>query len=261
MFGMSSPSSRTVRAARTLIAALAGTLAAAPAAAAQDLRATLAGVVRDSTGTPVPMVTVTVLIAGVGAYTDRSGHFRIPALPPGPTDLVFRRLGFSPESATVTLRPGRTDSVNVTISAFALELPGVEVKELARRRRLLADFYRRKDAGFGHFITREDIAAREPHVLSDMMRMMPGVEIVHMRDGSLALRMARTASVAGRDCPPEWWVDGIRTPGLNVDDIPPEDIDGVEIYSGPATLPAEFNIRNGTPGCGTILVWTRIPGP
>jgi len=43
----------------------------------------------------------------------------------------------------------------------------------------------------------------------------------------------------------------------NVDDIPISDIHGIEVYSGPATVPVEY--RNSLPNgfCGLVMIWTR----
>ena len=60
------------------------------------------------------------------------------------------------------------------------------------------------------------------------------------------------------------FVDGVRIydRGSNKDTPPPDltrlhtrDYDGVEFYSGGATVPAEYNTTGG--GCGVLLLWTR----
>ena len=35
--------------------------------------------------------------------------------------------------------------------------------------------------------------------------------------GRSTLRSSRSG---GRDCPPDIWIDGVRAPGLNIDDVP-----------------------------------------
>jgi hypothetical protein len=42
--------------------------------------------------------------------------------------------------------------------------------------------------------------------------------------------------------------------------MPPVDVEGVELYAGPAGLPPEFNQLYGTTACGTVAIWTRLPG-
>jgi hypothetical protein len=66
--------------------------------------------------------------------------------------------------------------------------------------------------------------------------------------------------MGGRDCPPQYWVDGVKAFGLNIDDIIPQDVEGIEIYEGASTVPPQFNTKEGTTICGVVLIWTRIPG-
>jgi hypothetical protein len=39
--------------------------------------------------------------------------------------------------------------------------------------------------------------------------------------------------------------------------IPPTDIHGIEIYSGPADVPPEYAGANSDSFCGLIIIWTR----
>ena len=134
-------------------------------------------------------------------------------------------------------------------------------EEEQRARQMMQDFYRRKDAGGGFFITRDDIEHRNPLELSDMLRTMPGAVLVPVSGSARAvLRFART-SMVGRDCPPQYYVDGVMATGLNIDDLEPSDIEGIEVYSGASRIPPQFNnSRIGTSICGVVVVWTRIPG-
>ena len=93
-----------------------------------------------------------------------------------------------------------------------------------------------------------------------MLRRISDVAILPAGNGRLAVRMARTAPGAGHDCPVQIFLDGIRAPGLDIDDVPPGDVEGIEVYNGAGTLPPQFNDRRGTPACGTIAIWTRVPG-
>ena len=54
----------------------------------------------------------------------------------------------------------------------------------------------------------------------------------------------------------EVWVDGVRSPFYDVDEIPVAWIVGIEIYSGPETTPVIF----GQGACGAIAIWTAVPG-
>lgn len=232
------------------------------AARAQQPAGVIAGVVRDSVGKPIPSVELTVAYLPRTARTDSTGTFRIAGLRPGTTTLALRRFGYEPRTVTTTVIGGKTARVNIVLEPFVQDLPGMVVTERQiRAREMLQDFYRRKDDGNGFFITREDIEKRNPLELSDMLRMMPGAVLEPTAgSGRAVLRFARS-SMPGRDCPPQYYVDGVMAMGLNIDDLDPSDIAGIEVYSGVSRIPPQFNnSRIGTSICGVVVVWTRVPG-
>ena len=62
------------------------------------------------------------------------------------------------------------------------------------------------------------------------------------------------------------YVDGIAAyqsgieppePFFDLNTIAPDAIEGVEVYSGAAQVPAKFTSRFGA-GCGVIVLWTRV---
>jgi hypothetical protein len=217
------------------------------------------GTIKDSAGVPVPGVEVVLLQMRSAVYSDSLGVFRFANIPSGKRQLHFRRLGFSPKSIDADITEGTTLALAVVLEPYATEIEGMTVEEATRRRQVLSDFYDRSSRGFGHFVTREQIEKRNPMNLSDMMRMIPGARLVPLRGGSQAtLRFSRAQGA--RDCPPQYWVDGVKAWNLNIDDIVPQDVEGIEVYSGASTVPPQFNTREGTTICGVVLIWTRIPG-
>jgi hypothetical protein len=42
---------------------------------------------------------------------------------------------------------------------------------------------------------------------------------------------------------------------FNINTVPPMDIRGIEIYSGPATTPTR--LRSPKTVCGTVAIWTK----
>jgi len=217
------------------------------------------GTIKDSTGIPIPGVEIVLLQGHSAVYSDSLGVFRFANIPSGKRALHFRRLGFSPKSLEADVTEGTTLALAVVLEAYATEIEGMTVEEATRRRQMLSDFYDRSSRGFGHFVTREQIEKRNPMNLSDMMRMIPGARIVPLRGSSQAtLRFSRAQGT--RDCPPQYWVDGVKAWNLNIDDIVPQDVEGIEIYSGASTVPPQYNTREGTTICGVVLIWTRVPG-
>lgn len=232
--------------------------AVAWSASAQSVGA-ISGTIKDSAGTPIPGVEVVLLQAKGAVYSDSTGLFRFANIAAGKRQLHFRRLGFAPKSVDAQIGDGETLALAVVLEASATEIEGMTVEELTRRRQMLSDFYDRMASGFGHFVTREQIEKRNPMNLSDMMRMIPGARLAPVRGTSQSsLRFSRAQGT--HDCPPQYWVDGVKTWNLNIDDIVPQDVEGIEVYSGASTVPPQFNTKEGTTICGVILIWTRVPG-
>ena len=211
--------------------------------------------VKDEVGAPIPNVEVSA--ANVASVrTDSVGKFLLATLPPGALDVSFRRLAFSPVVLSILVPRDDTTEVDVTLRIVAQKLTGIVVQADAPHLRQLDAFEARRKLGIGHFITRPQIEKRNASLLSDMMRMIPGAVIIPGENGRAILRFARTM----RGCPPQFFIDGIQAFGFNVDDMPIGDVEGVELYAGPSGLPPEYNKINSTVNCGTVIIWTRIPG-
>jgi hypothetical protein len=53
-------------------------------------------------------------------------------------------------------------------------------------------------------------------------------------------------------------VDGqLKEWGFSVDEITPNEIHGIEVYSGPSTMPREFATLRPDGYCGLVMIWTR----
>jgi hypothetical protein len=80
--------------------------------------------------------------------------------------------------------------------------------------------------------------------------------------GRRQIRMSRSASNPRGDCPPQYFIDGMRMEGGSADEIIPHDIEALEVYAGIATIPLQFAPRavQREKTCGAIVIWTRLPG-
>jgi hypothetical protein len=226
-------------------------LAAAALAVGAQSRATLMGSVRDTTGSAVSLVQLAV--GEARTVTDTAGRFTLTGLPAGAASVTARRLGFAPGQVKVDLADGRTDSIHIVLTMLPARLPGLDAEAWARIR--LADFYRHRETAQGYFLDRHQLDSMHVRRISDLMRRVPGIRFLVDRSGRLQLRMSRSES-----CPPDFWIDGQRAAQLNVDDVPLADVEAIEIYRGPSGLPPEYNVRFGNPGCGAVVIWTRLPG-
>lgn len=234
---------------------LAVAVVTASSVTAQSNRSAVVGLVRDSSGTPVPHAHV--VSSGVRAVSDSAGRFSMERLPQGKVLVRVRRLGFEPLDLMVDLAADRRDSLLIVLAALPADLPGVTTTADAIARLRLPEFYRHRANGMGRYLDRQQLDAMHVSQTSDVLRRLPGVRLIPDRNGRLLLRMGRNG---GRNCPPDFWIDGIRAAFLNVDDLPLSDIEALEIYSGPGGLPPEYNSRFGNPGCGAVVIWTRLPG-
>jgi hypothetical protein len=235
----------------------AGLLLFAPATSHAQSARSLSGIVRDSAGHAVPSAEVRARGNVLVARSDDSGRFHVPQMPVGARGVFVRRLGFVPQRVLIPANPaGTTDSIAVTLIAVATALPSVTA--LAQHdsisRHVLAEFWTRKARGFGKFITRDDIDRRGGMHFTDLVRTVPSVIIQNHR-GRPEIRFSRSMI---RDCPPQYWVDGVPLERGSADEFTPDNVEAIELYSSPATTPPQYATRSMT--CGTILIWSRLPG-
>ncbi|CAN5210193.1 hypothetical protein BH09GEM1_BH09GEM1_14020 [soil metagenome] len=231
-------------------------------ASAQERTASLVGVVRDTTGAPIPGVEVWLRGSDLYTHTADNGGFRLLDITPGEAKLTIRRLGFEPLTVDIKLSAGIRDTVVISLSMVAASLAGITIEEerATRSKRLLKGFWDRRTGGFGHFVTRDEIDAKDAHNFTELVRMTPGLNVITV-GGRQSIRF-RNGGVRG-DCPPQYWLDGIRIDNAGPDEFQPGDLEGVELYNGIATIPPQFSPRVvsfGPKTCGAIVIWSRLPG-
>jgi len=215
----------------------------------------LVGAVRDPGGAPIEGAIVE--IHGVSARSDSRGAFRLFTSNVDTVTMGIRRLGYAPVSALLTARNRQWDTVVVEMDPIPQELAAVKASA-AKARLGLHDFESRRALGAGQFYTRADIAARNAAHTSDVIRDARGVRLVRLRSGGYGARFASfSGSRAG--CMPNLWIDGQLVPGAEVDDVVATDIEAIELYENWTSTPNQFSKGTSLP-CGTIVIWTRVPG-
>lgn len=250
------------RSAYALLALLLAFLAGADPGAAQELppptrdSLRIAGKVLDRvSGEEISAVRVFLLIVeSAGAETvvwqgatDRSGSFLSTLVPSRVYELRAEALAFQPVSETLDLRERRQIALRIEMVPQVIELEAVVVTSIGHSRLEASGFYERRRMGIGHSFTREEIEARNPQRVSDLFRMVPGMQVVPGRRGGGATLRFRRA------CQPDLVVDGapVSKP-VSIDEIlSVGDLEAVEVYSG-TYHPA----RVGWSSCGTVLAWT-----
>lgn len=219
---------------------------------------TVAGIVKDSVGAVIPSVEVVVIKTGVSVRSDARGKFIIAGVPIGATDISFRRVSFAPVILSFPIAEDDTVEAQVTLGTVATALPATVIDAPPEHQRRLAAFEAHRRAGSGHFITRADVEKRDPRRLTDLLRSVPGVTF---GIGPGGMELLRFAGAPRNNCVPAFFMDGLHVRTFDIDEISPVDIEGIELYSGSAGLPPEYNqLFGGAPVCGTVVIWTRIPG-
>jgi outer membrane receptor protein involved in Fe transport len=111
-------------------------LCVAPARAQQPAGATISGTVTDALGgKPAPGVEVRVRAVGDTAViadglTDASGRYSIGGVPAGTFEVLFRRLGYSLATDTVTVAAGASQTIAmsaITLMPAAVQIMGIQV--------------------------------------------------------------------------------------------------------------------------------------
>jgi len=183
--------------------------------------------------------------------SDSAGRFSAERLSGAPALIYVRAFGYSPQSVAVKpLAATHRVSVTIQLEAIAAELPGVPVtaEEIDRNKKLASYRDRKAHNSFAHFLDGDEIERRKPQFVSEMLRTVGGVTLKSSDKLGNVLLL--------RGCAPLVWVDGVRMPGAQLDEVaPPDDIAGIEIYNSFAGIPAQYFDRTAT--CGTILVWLR----
>ena len=156
------------------------------------------------------------------------------------------------------------DATALRPTATALE--AITVEGAAPVPRYLRRFEERRATGFGHFVTREEFEQWNPTETTDVLRRTPGLTVVpngnygRGRPPDTRRFVIRSGRAATRgECPLLLFLDGMRIGNTVSNDIDMfisiEQIVAIEVYRGPAEIPAEFNTTGSA--CGVIVFWTR----
>jgi hypothetical protein len=233
---------------------LAALLSPPSIARAQSKTASITGrVVSSAEKEPVAGARVVLVALRKVVATDSVGRFAFPSLAPGSYRIEASMIGFPPLTAVVTVNAGERKDIEFRTDSLGQLLPTiyVEGEPVAEELRVMTTFERRMSHGSGRFITREDIVRRNPTRIMDMIRFLPGV-----RSNCRGMACVVLLNHDPSGCPPAIFVDEQRTHVSVLDNTPPGDIEGIEIYRGPSETPPELN--NETARCGgAIAIWTR----
>ncbi len=209
------------------------------------------------TGDAVATAAVSVRGRGRQAQSNRRGAFVLSAVPEGQHELEVRHIGYAPLGHAVTVTRGLTTEVEIGLVPTPVEMEPL-VATVTRSRRLeIKGFYERKLWGElvsgGTFFTAADIERRRPQRISHMIADMSGIRLG--RDGRFySTRLS--AGFSGAGCNIKTFLDSVDVSNVALHTLVlPVEVAGVEVYKGPASLPAEFG--GSDTRCGAIVIWTK----
>lgn len=190
---------------------------------------------------------------GLTTRTDDHGRFRFKGIPSGDYQIQTHHIGYEDRTDTLSVGVKVLVQVDVQVGTEAVGLPPVKVTV---RQGWLADtgFYYRKEAGFGKFLTPEDLDKRNAPRMTQVLRQIPGIRVSKLCGAFSCTQVVRmSATNAYRACSVTYYMDGREMHGpVSIDHISPLDVAAVEIYQSIAETPAQFYGR-----CGSIVIWSK----
>jgi hypothetical protein len=240
-------------------------MAAATSAQAQKFAALAGKVMQDSTEVPVLGAEITVQGVRGLALSDSLGRFVLGSIPAGRALVSVKRLGFAPLTAVLNFVAGDTLEGEFLLVTTTTRLKGVEIRARSKDPARLVAFDDRRKSGFGQFVGPEQLAKMESRRTDDVIRMMPGPNVVRGAYASGVYRVERMDIQKGADpnkCYATVYLDGVAVfsalPGellFDINSVPPYQIHGIEYYSSSGVIPPQFPEKRGT--CGVLVVWTK----
>ena len=231
-----------------------------------ERRAVLAGKVLDE-ARDAPIAGVTIDIAGSAAtvVTNAHGEFILSLAERALVTLTLRHIGYRALTQLVDVRAADTTRLSffLTPSVTALETVNVVAESVSQSPRLSGFERRRQQHIGGEFITRAQIERRNAIATSQLLFNVLGIRVIDSAGVKLFASARGHKVVAGpaaniAPCVMAVGVDGqIKEWGYPVDEIVPNEIYGIEVYSGPSTMPREFATLVRDNYCGIVMIWTR----
>ena len=197
-------------------------------------------------------------------YTDSIGSFSLPIGGIGPVTVYVRRLGYRPMTLfAVESQPGVP--LQLSMVPIPQDIEGVAVTARGASSARVVGFEDRLSRHIGGtFITREQLDSWHPMRTTDVMRRVSGVKLFDsvgvllvISSRGFKVNLLRNEFMA--PCVLRVGVDGfVKEWGFSVNQIDPNQIYGIEVYNGPATIPPEFNALRTDSYCGLVMIWTQF---
>jgi hypothetical protein len=236
---------------------------------------------------PLAGATVSILGSNIRVVTGENGRFRIAELVPGQHILVAHRLGYEPASARLDLASPDTEHIAFSLERVTAALDTVVVRGQAVTPRFAEFENRRRNHETTASFTRDDILKVNPADTWQMLSRVPAMKLIPFgKNGGLWAVSTRAMRVDGTTlqavpCFMSVMIDGVMMNGdppiqtgakgaktsappqqsngtFDMMNLPaPDQIHGIEVFGGPATIPPQYNGAANSKMCGLIAIWTR----
>ena len=201
---------------------------------------TVSGKVTDSSGSPLPGVTVVVKGTTQGTITDADGKYSLPNVPSDGT-LVFSFVGMKTQEVPVA---GKTN-INVTMSEETIGIEEIVAIGYGTQKKASL-------TGSISTVNVESIKSRQASNISQLLQgAAAGVNVTYsnLPGSSAKIRIHGLGTINNND--PLWVVDGV--PGGSTSQLNPDDIESITILKDAAST-AIYGSRGAS---GVILVTTK----
>lgn len=211
-------------------------------------QAALRGIVLRPDGTPIADAQV-IVEEGRQRFAGADGTFLLEGLPAGTRWLHVRAVGYLPAGQAVDLRDADTAQVRVTLAPAPVVLDTVRV-QVTPLTREMQGFEERRRSGFGFILTEEQLKQR-----ANMRSVFLGVPQLRIYGPAVGQFSLAFQTAAGGTCTPTIFLDGRQTALVELYDLSPTQLIGMEAYGRPATIPPRF--QTAMNACGVVAVWTK----
>ena len=270
---------------------------ALPGVAAAQGTAALTGRIVDTAGAPIIGASLRVPQLERSVAVDSTGRFRLAGLSTGRVIVVGEAPGFAGKRAEVTIPASGAVEQNFSLVPNAHVLANVEVRARSRQQLPLKlhEFEQRRNRGTGgRFLGPDEVARYNGRPLVDALKtIMVGVRFQRTAAGEMNIVSTRSLNPSSirqstniKPCGVQIFEDGqllsdpnasqlvidpaigsatrtIRATPVGADrdydvsNLITNNYMAVEYYPDLASTPPGF--RTGTPSCGVLVLWTRVP--
>jgi hypothetical protein len=183
--------------------------------------------------------------------TGADGRFTLTGVLPGTQSVLVRRVGYSPVETPLNVTTGQPNEITVRLGKYVATLSTVDVKAKADPLEATG-FSRRRKMGMGRYMDMDAVAASHPTYTSDILRRMPGIQILGSGSSATITTTRSNGCVKVMIDDNMVSVDG----GQTIDQIVgAQDVVAVEFYNS-VDVPMELSSGNNS-GCALVVIWTK----